>query len=121
MTAKTKQQLSTSVLEQLREIGSGQDPDADDADLIERRYDAKLSEWRDRGVAWWPNTNRSTAEIPLVVFQIVVDLMENEVMHQFGRDNPTVQRRLMEEQLLGHLRRHLAKPPSGESTTVTNY
>lgn len=120
-TFRTKQQLSTAVLEQLRETGAGQTPDAADARLVEDRYDAKLAEWRDRGLVWWTNTNRSTAEIPLEVFQALVDLMENEVSHTFNRDNPTVQRRMMEEQLLAPIRRSKSARSSGESTWTSHY
>lgn len=102
----------------MREIGSGQTADADDSQLVEDRYDVKLSEWRDRGLVWWANTDRATEEIPDNVFQIVVDLMENEMLATFGRENPSVQRRAIEEQLLAGLRRHLMRRPSGESTEV---
>lgn len=113
---KTKQQLSTAVLEQMREVGAGQTAAAEDADIVERRYDVKLEEWRDRGYVYWTNTNRYTAEIPDVVFQGIVDLMENETMHQFGRDNDPVQRRAIEERLLGVLIRLQSRRASGEPT-----
>lgn len=119
--AKTKAELSAAVLEQMRETGMGETPDADASDLVERRYDAKLAEWRDQGLVWWTNTNRNTQEIPLELFQPLIDLMENEVAHAFGRDNPTVQRREIETQLLKPLRRSQSRRPSGEPTRTVNY
>jgi len=120
-TFKTKAQLSAAVLEQMNEVGVGQSVDPDEAALIEERYDWKLAEWRDRGLVWWANTTRSAEEIPLQVFQPLVDLMENEVMHSFGRDNPMPQRKAMEEQLLVMLRRAKAPGRSGESTSFSVY
>lgn len=119
--AKTKVELATAVLSQMRETGVGETPDADDSDYVEGRYDVKLAEWRDNGLVWWTNTSRTAEEIPLQVFQALVDLMENEVMHRFGRDNPPVERRLREQQLLAPLRRNLSRRPSGEPTTFSSY
>jgi hypothetical protein len=120
-TFKTKAQLSTDVLRQMNETGAGQAPDADDAKLIEDRYDTKLAEWRDRGLVWWTNTGRNTAEIPLELYQAIVDLMENEVKDTYGRDNPLPQRRMIEEQLLAPLRRSKSSRASGVSTSFSIY
>lgn len=121
MAARTKSALSSAVLVQLRVTGAGETPSAEDAALVEDRYDAKLAEWRDRGVVWWPNTGRSVEEIPLEIFQPLVDLMENEIGHSFGRDNPAVERRAIEERLLGNLRRNLSRRASGEATAFVVY
>jgi hypothetical protein len=120
-TFKTKAQLSTDVLRQMNETGAGQAPDADDAKLIEDRYDAKLAEWRDRGLVWWTNTDRNTAEIPLELYQAIVDLMENEVKDTYGRDNPLPQRRMIEEALLAPLRRSKSSRASGVPTSFSAY
>lgn len=118
----SKAQLSAAVLEQMNVTAGGETPSAEDAALVEARYDRKLKEWRERGYVFWPNgTNRDTQEIPDVVYQTIIDLMENEVAHSFGRPNPVLERQAIEEQLLKRLRRYLAMSPSGEATPFSSY
>lgn len=119
--AKTKQQLSTRVLEQMRIVGVGEDPPAEDAARIEGRYDSKLAEWRERGLVWWTNTDRSTAEIPDEVFPVLADLMENEAGHSYGIENPVMQRLQVEERMLLRLARFTTSGPSGEATETSSY
>ncbi len=118
---RSKAQLSRVVLQKLIDAPD-QEPEAANALDLEARYDSKLLEWRDDGLVYWPNgTNRNTEEIPDRVFSIVCDLMENEVRDTYKRDNPPVQRMAQEEIILSRLRRHLAKPPSGEQTWSSTY
>lgn len=117
---RTKAQLSRAVLQRLVNA-AGEEPSAEDAALVEGRYDSKLLEWKDDGLVYWTNTGRDTEEIPDRLFGILCDLMENEVRNDFKRDNPPEQRQAREILLLKPLRRHLAKGPSGETTTFSSY
>lgn len=118
---KTKTQLSTAVLRDLREVGDGEAPTAEAAKLVEDAYDAKHAEWRRRGLAWWDNTGKHVAEIPLEAFQVVVDLMANETSGSLGRPEApksAADKREIEKSLLRDLRAMLHKPSSGEQTLI---
>ena len=119
---RSKAELSRTTLRQMNVCAPDEEPSAEDAATVEDKYDSKISEWRDDGLVYWPNgTNRNTEEIPDRVFNVLCDLMENEVRNQFKGDNPPVQRMGQEMALLSRLRRHLAKAPSGEQTTFSTY
>lgn len=119
--AKTKADLSTQVLRQMNIIAAQETASSSDASYVEGVYDTKLKEWRELGLVYWPNTTRTTSEIPDAVFGMLADLMENEIGNAFGRQNPQPQRMAIEENMLGRLRRHMAKKPSGESTTFSSF
>lgn len=113
---RTKQELSTAVLQNNRYVGAGETPAPADAAVVEDAYDAKLAEWRRRGLVWWTNTNRSTSEIPNEVFSALTDLMVNEVKSYFEVAQDQATKRAIEEELLRNLRRMNHKPATGEST-----
>lgn len=102
-------------------IGAKETPTAVDAAYVESRYDVKLEEWRDMGLVYWPNTGRSTQEIPPVVFSVLCDLIANEVSGAFGEGGKPEDRDARETLLLKRLRRILAKKSSGEPTRATYY
>lgn len=118
---RSKAHLSTQTLRQMNVIAPEEDPSSADAIYVEAAYDAKLREWRDDGLVYWPSTTRNTEEIPDVVFQILCDLVENEISQAYGRENPHPQRSAIEQVLLSRLRRQQAKRPSGEPTTFSSY
>jgi len=115
--AKTKTEISTATLQQMRIVGTDETPAASDTAVVQNRYDSKLAEWRDKGLVWWPNTDAVTAEIPDEVAAIITDLMENETAHVFGKGLRTVAERMAQEDIiLRRLYRMLARLPSGEPT-----
>lgn len=119
--ARTKADLSRSVLTQLRILAAGEPLSARDAAFVEGRYDSKLAQWRRLGFVWWPNTNRTTEEIPDEVFSILGDLMQNELESSYREALPVVQKRAFEVELLRELRKLNHKPPSGEVTPFSSY
>ena len=100
---------------------AGENPDAVDASYVEQRYDVKLEEWRDMGLVYWPNTTRTTAEIPDVVFSALCDLLGNEISFAFGKASNVEDKDARETLLLKRLRRIMAKKSSGEPTRATYY
>lgn len=119
--SKTKSEMSRDVLCGMGVYAPEDSPSAADASQVESIYDRKLAEWRDDGLVFWTNTDRTTAEIPDRVYSVLLDLMENEARNAFKGDNPPAQKRQTEVYLLGRLRRLMAKKPSGETTTYSSY
>lgn len=119
---RTKRELSAAVLSgSLRIVSATETASADDTALVEAAYDAKLAEWRRRGVVWWTNTTALTAEIPDEVYSILIDLIENDVAASYGKGGTGAEKRMAEAELLRDLRRLNAKPPSGEATQFSSY
>ncbi len=124
--ARSKSDLSTDALRKLGVLDSLHSPSAEDAALVEARYDDKLEELRDKGLVYWPNTSRATDEIPNVVFGAMVNIMCEEVAPAFGSPVPTVTDDSGRPVSCGtkgmrDLRRHLAKGPSGEPTRAVYF
>lgn len=119
----TKAELVVEVLGQLRVLAASEDPSVKDAAFVALAYDGKLDEWRRRGFVWWLNTGYVVREIPIEVFDTLVDLMTNELSNSFGvrKTIPLARKRSNETYLLRSLRGINAKPPSGESTTFSSY
>lgn len=118
--ARTKTDLITAVATKLRISGLGDTPAAEEAAIIRQAYDDKLEQWREMGLVYWTNTDNATQEIPNIVFPMMVMLVANWVAPDFGKGSAT-DAITMEEALLIPLRRHMAKPPSGEPTSFTDY
>ena len=108
-------------MRQNRYVDSNEAPSAADAAYVEQTYDSKLAEWRRRGLVWWTNTNRTTAEIPDEVFSVLCDLIQNQIASAFEAAPGPPQTQQLEEVLLGNLRRLMHKPPSGEATPFSPY
>lgn len=107
MSLKTKRDLAIETLRRARLVGSLEVPPAEDLARVVTVYNTKLEEWRDRGLVYWPNTNDVTEEIPIAVFDILVDLLVNVIAPQFGQATLSVlDRNAVEDRLLGRLRRH---------------
>lgn len=126
MASKTKQQLSEAVGTRLGIRSAVEALSAEDSQLIEQAYDAWREEAIDKGRAYWPNTNRTTAEIPNAVFNAVVLIIAGRVAADFQRDEPVVtddDGKQMTATAKGNrdLIRHLAKPASGNPVSSTYY
>lgn len=127
MAAKTKADLSTAVLRRLRILAAGETASAEDAALVEDEYDDTLEALREEGLVYWPNTGRSTAEIPQVVFQALVGIMCDAVASAFGVQTPIEQEDVAGERTTTgvagkrFLRLHISKRSSGEPTRAVYY
>lgn len=104
---RTKRDLITNVLRDLRVTGSLDQPAAEDYARVKEKYNSKLEEWRERDVVYWSNTLTSDteAEIPDLVFETVTALVANEVAPRFGYAMSPSEKRQNEEFLLKQLRR----------------
>lgn len=90
MADKTKQELAESVARRLGLIAANEPLSSHDSEYIEEEYDILLERWRDQGKAYWPNTSRSTAEIPLGAYDAVVNLLASHVAPAFSLPEPVV-------------------------------
>lgn len=126
MAAKTKVQLVGDVLLKLGILDAVSTASAEDSAFVETRYDDKLAELRDKGLCYWPNTGRTTQEIPQAIYLALVDIMCEDVAPAFGvTTKPEVDdyNRPVTVGTKGmrNLRRHMAKQPSGEPTRATYF
>ena len=124
--ARTKADLSTATLQLLAVLDATESPAAEDAAYVEARYDDLRDELVDKGLAYWPNTNRTTAEIPAVVFSALTMILAGRCSVTFRVAEPTVtddDGKQMPASAKGwrDLRRHLAKPASGRPTPATYF
>lgn len=53
----TRQDLITATLEKLNAIASGQAPEAEDVETVDKFIDGKLKDLNRRGILWLPDTN----------------------------------------------------------------
>jgi hypothetical protein len=124
--ARTKADLATEALRLLREIGADESPSAADGSEAENAYDDLRSELIDKGLAYWPSTTRTTAEIPAVVFRPVAMILAARLAPKYGKPEPVVadddgKQVPMVAKGFRDLRRHLAKPASGLPTPATYF
>jgi hypothetical protein len=124
--ARTKTDLSTDTLRKLGVLDALHSPSSEDAAIVEARYDDMHESLKDQGLVYWPNTDRSTAEIPSVVFGAVVDIMAENVALHFGVEIPTVTDAHGRPVSIGtrgtrNLRVHMAKGPSGAPVYTEYY
>lgn len=124
---RTKRNLVEAVAVSLRITGAGQTPASEDFVEIAQSYDDLHARLVDRGLCYWTNTDNQTAEIPLQVFQCLVDILSSEVAGAFGKDEPMTFDDEAPERIPARtkgwrdLRRHMFKRPSGESTPFSAY
>jgi hypothetical protein len=127
MAGKTKQELARDVLRQLGVLDALHTPAAEDSAYIEDAYDHKLSELRDKGLAYWPNTTRTAEEIPEAVYGALVDIMSDDCAGTFGItpeqviDYDTNRPCSVGARGMRNLRRHMMKRPSGEPTRAVYF
>lgn len=107
MTTRTRADLAKRALQRLGVLQSDEDPDTADGLLVEREYADLLTILKDEGLAYWPEN-----EVPGVVFLPLTDLLANQVAPHFGKPSSAE----VEEMAKRRLRRHIAKPASGEPT-----
>ena len=124
--ARSKADLATHVLQFLGVLDAAASPSAEDSAYVEARYDDLREELVDKGLAYWPSTTRTTAEIPAVVFSAASMILagrcaptfqvaERVVTDDDGKQMPASAKGWRD------LRRHLAKPASGQPTRATFY
>lgn len=80
MADKTRNDLITQALVNLKVIGSGQDPDADDSSTVDGKVDGLLGELESRGIVSVPDSNA----IPVEFFNPLSELLANECAPAFG-------------------------------------
>jgi len=124
--ARSKADLATHVLQFLGVLDAAASPSAEDAAYVEARYDDLRDELVDKGLAYWPSTTRTTAEIPAVVFSAASMILAGRCSPTFQVAEPNVtddDGKQMPASAKGwrDLRRHLAKPASGQPTQATYY
>lgn len=124
--ARSKADLAVATLQTLGVLDATESPSAEDTTLVEDRYDDLRAELIDKGQAYWPSTTRTTAEIPAVVFSACTMILAGRCASAFGVQEPVVtddDGKQMPASAKGwrDLRRHLAKPASGQPTPATYY
>lgn len=123
---KTKREIITAALRDLRVLDAVEAAAAEDHDIAARRYDALHAELRDMGLCYWSNTNDDTAEIPDAIEVALTFLLAGRLSRVFGKqegvevgdDGQPVAQSVAG---LRALRRHMAKRPSGEATPFSSY
>lgn len=103
--ARTQAELHKATLQHLGILDAVEIVSAEDAKLLEERYDDLVEDWRDDGLVYWPKE-----AIPGPVFPWLVMLLGNYVSPSFGLQfSPDV-----EAYGRRQLRRIVSKRPSGE-------
>lgn len=119
---KSKRELASEVLYRTGIFSRIQAPPSEDVARVATVYDTKLEEWRDRNLVYWPNTDLETAEIPLPAFDLLVNLMINEIEDSYGLNRkPVIQKTQIEDALLMRLRRHTHKHSGVAPVQATYY
>lgn len=124
--ARTKVDLARKALSLIISVDAVQGPSAEDSQTAEDSYDDLREELIDKGLAYWPNTNRTTAEIPAVVFLPVAYILAGRLALEFGASEPMVadddgKQVTASAKGFRDLRRHMAKPASGRPTPATYF
>jgi hypothetical protein len=124
--ARSKADLATATLQLIGVLDATEAPSAEDSAYVEARYDDLRDELVDKGLAYWPSTTRTTAEIPAVVFSAAAMILAGRCAPTFQVAEPVVtddDGKQMPASAKGwrDLRRHLAKPASGQPTRATYY
>lgn len=123
---RTRRELCTDVLEELRMVTTGLPPSANNLATVRDHYEEVHAQLVDRGLCYWTNTDDTTAEIPLAIYRPLVNIVTAEVAGNFGKDEPVAFDENGEKVAAGvkgwrDLRRHMAKRPSGEPTPFSPY
>lgn len=124
--ARSKADLATDALRLLKVVASDENPSAADASDAEGTYDDLRSELIDKGLAYWPSTTRTTAEIPAVVFRALAMILAARLAPKYGMEAPMThdddgKQVPMVAKGFRDLRRHMAKPASGVATPATYF
>lgn len=121
MALRTRRDLVTAVLSQLRVIGADETPDAADFADVTAHYADLHDELKDNGLCYWPNTADDTAEIPGAIFRALANVLAEDASDSFGKEPPKLQDndgQVITGRPFGlrQIRKHMAKKPSGEPT-----
>ena len=123
---RTKRELVSAALQELRILGAGESPSAEDFALVSDHYEDLRAELVDKGLTYWTNTSSETAEIPNVIFRPLSRVLASRVADAFGKQQPTTTDDNGEPASslavgMRDLRRHIAQRPSGEQTWSSSY
>ena len=84
---KSRDDLIQQALVNLKDIGSGQSPDAEDSETVSAKIDALVGELAVRGIVTVTDDDR----IPAEYFNALADLLANECAPAFGAErNPAI-------------------------------
>jgi hypothetical protein len=118
--AKTRNQLIDRTLRRLGVLDADESASGSDLAYCAGEYDTLLEQMRDDGLAYWPNTNGTTAEIPDVVVNALTSVLAGRVASAFGKPDMAETDPQTGEQLpisaagYRQLRRHIATRHAGE-------
>lgn len=123
---RTKRELVGAALGQLRIVGIGETPSAEDYANVADAYDDLHAELGDVGLCYWPNTGNDVEEIPTAIHNALVSIVAHDVADSYGKEPGTVQGedgRVVSDRVYGmrQLRRHISRRPSGEATPFSSY
>ena len=123
---RTKRELVGAALGQLRIVGVGETPSAEDYAEVAGHYDDLVAELADVGLCYWPNTGNDIEEIPPAVFRALAAILTHDASDSFGKEPGEVQGddgRMVSNRVYGlrQLRRHISRRPSGEATPFSSY
>jgi hypothetical protein len=115
MSTRTPTELAETVLLDLGVTDPYETPETEDTDNVIAAYENKYAELRapagDRELIYWARD-----EIPIEVFAIMCDLMENECASGYGEPMDVPTKEQNEIIILKRLRRHVSKAQSGVRT-----
>lgn len=125
MALRSKTDLAREALMILGVVDALNSPTNEDGRLARDRYDDLREELIDDGLAYWPNTNATTAEIPAVVFSPVAHILAGRLASHFQAQEPTISDRdgPTTASMWGfrQLRRHMAKRTAGEPVKFSSF
>ncbi len=113
MTTRTRAELAVAVLQELGVLDASETPTAEDSELVIDRHDELLAHLVDEELAYWAED-----EIPLAVFGALRNLVINQVRGVFGEPVTAEEVEARHKMLMGPLRRHVARAPSGTRTSA---
>jgi hypothetical protein len=125
--ARTKNQLIDRALRRLGVLDADESASGSDLSYCAGEYDTMLERLRDDGLAYWPNTNGTTAEIPDVVFDGLASVLAGRVSVAFGKaemaetDEATGEQMPISAAGYRKLRRHIASRHSGEAVKAVYF
>ena len=113
MTTRTETELATAVLREMGVVDAEETPATVDITWVTSCYEDKFAELQSPGLelTYWLKTN-----IPQAVFNLLRDLIINEVQGSYGDPLPPDVKEQREILILKKLRRHVSVPSAGVPT-----
>jgi len=108
MTTRSLTELSHAVMEKIGAVDSNSTVEASDHDMIVRRYSELMEGLRFEEIAYWEN-----AEIPLLVFPPLTDLVSLHCESAFGRQRDPKEMEALELVHKRRMRRYTHKMSAG--------